>query len=268
MKTLFLFFMFCWFQVGAFSQTPTDSVFFSIHYIAQFKNKVEDVRPLTEEKVLDVMAGHTDFYGRWQRKREEITDSIIGSGGQFDEVQQRTANYPRPRQFYSVMENYPHKGERMVIDRVLYPYYYIEPIEPITWKLENRDSVIANYQCHGASCTFRGHKWNVYYTTDIPYSVGPWKLFGLPGVIMYAKDDRGTFIFDAIEVRKGNRTFKTPSLRRVKKCTSAELRKLKIESYKDPDSFMRRMTGQILQGYDANGKPLVHKSKTALFLEN
>ena len=143
-----------------------------------------------------------------------------------------------------------------------------ESIEPIAWKLENRDSVIAEHQCHAASCIFRGHKWEVYYTTDIPYSVGPWKLFGLPGVIMYAKDDRGIFIFDAIEVRKGNRVFKAPSLRKTKKCTSAELRKLKIEMCKNPDGFVRRMTGQTLQGYDANGKPLVYRPKTALFLED
>ena len=76
------------------------------------------------------------------------------------------------------------------------------------------------------------------------------------------------FIFDAIEVRKGNRVFKAPSLRKTKKCTSAELRKLKIEMCKNPDGFVRRMTGQTLQGYDANGKPLVYRPKTALFLED
>lgn len=50
--------------------------------------------------------------------------------------------------------------------------------------------------------------------------------------------------------------------------TSAELRKLKIEMCKNPDGFVRRMTGQTLQGYDANGKPLVYRPKTALFLED
>ena len=255
-------------QLG-FSQNCQDSVLFSIHYIASFKNTVEDAKVQTEEKVLDVMQGHTDFYGRWQRKREELTDSILKAGGQFGDVQQAIGVYPRPRQFYSVLNNYPQKGERMIMDKLLYPYYSIESTENINWQLEDNDSVIAEYPCHSASCTFRGHKWDVYYTTDIPYSVGPWKLFGLPGAIMYAKDNTGIFVFEAIEVRNGNkRIYKKPNLQKTKKCTSEEIKKLKVDFYKDPDGFVRRIAGQSVKGYDAKGKTLLHKAKTALFMED
>lgn len=255
-------------SVNAFSQEQPDSVIFSIHYIAQFKNRVEDAEVRTEEKVLDVMNGHTEFYGRWQRKRDEIMDSVISAGGQFAEVQNAIAEYPRPRQFYSVQQNYPKKGERLLLDRIaIKKFYYIENIEPIKWNLEQGDTVVAGYQCQKASCDYRGRHWTAYYTTDIPFSVGPWNLAGLPGAIMYAKDDSGIFVFDGIEVRRGKRVFKGPNMAKAQQCSRDELRKMKQELDKDPDGFVKRLTGVKQNGYGPDGKPIIYKPKTTLFME-
>ena len=257
-------------KLDAFSQVSSDSILFSIHYIAQFKHCVESEKLQTEEKVLDVMAGgFSDFYGRWFRKRSELTDSLVRAGGDFNEIMKAVNPYPSPCQFYSVYQNYPQKGELLFCDRVaIKQFYYTEKIAPIHWSLENKDSVIAEYTCQAASCVFRGHHWTVFYTTDIPFSVGPWKLAGLPGAIMYAKDDTGIFIFEAIEVRRGNRIFKGPNLKKSQKCTRAELRQMQMDADKDPNGFIKRLTGYESKGYSPDGKPIVYEPKTTLFMED
>ena len=34
---------------------------------------------------------------------------------------------------------------------------------------------------------FSGREWNVWFTEEIPVSLGPWKLNGLPGIILQAE---------------------------------------------------------------------------------
>ena len=58
----------------------------------------------------------------------------------------------------------------------------------MAWTVE-MDSVktVAGYECHLATTHFRGRDWRVWFTLDIPLSLGPWKLSGLPGLILAAE---------------------------------------------------------------------------------
>lgn len=51
------------------------------------------------------------------------------------------------------------------------------------------DSVktILGYECQMAETTFRGRHWKVWFTLDIPLSIGPWKFGGLPGLVLQAE---------------------------------------------------------------------------------
>ncbi len=63
----------------------------------------------------------------------------------------------------------------------------------INWKLKNSSKKIGNYKCQKAVGYFRGRTYTAWFTDEIPLSYGPWKLFGLPGLIMEAKDENGEF---------------------------------------------------------------------------
>ncbi len=82
-------------------------------------------------------------------------------------------------------------------------YMYQEDIPQINWVLSDSTKEICGYLCHQATASFRGRNWIVWYC-DIAKSVGPWKLNGLPGLILEAKTEDKEHFFTAISVRKSN----------------------------------------------------------------
>lgn len=63
----------------------------------------------------------------------------------------------------------------------------------IDWEIENKFRDIAGFHCQKATGKFRGRTYKVWFTTEIPVPYGPWKLFGLPGLIVKAKASGNLF---------------------------------------------------------------------------
>ncbi len=95
----------------------------------------------------------------------------------------------------TVFTNYP-EG-RITTQEMLYPYRYMtdEALEKQDWTLTDAQDSICGYACQSATAKYHGLTWNVYYTEDVPASIGPWKLGGLPGLITKATDAKGIHTF-------------------------------------------------------------------------
>lgn len=79
-------------------------------------------------------------------------------------------------------------------------WIYTEKYETPEWEITSKDSVIMDYPCILAICKFRGRVWSAWFTPEIPISQGPWKLGGLPGLILKATDSRGHYSYEAVEI--------------------------------------------------------------------
>ena len=66
--------------------------------------------------------------------------------------------------------------------------YVKEAAPKINWKLINETKKIGKFLCKKAIGNFRGRDYTVWYTKEIPVPYGPWKLHGLPGLILEAYD--------------------------------------------------------------------------------
>jgi len=66
--------------------------------------------------------------------------------------------------------------------------YGIEKRTPIKWSLENETKKIGDFNCKKAVGDFRGRQYTAWYTVEIPVPYGPWKLLGLPGLILEVYD--------------------------------------------------------------------------------
>lgn len=68
------------------------------------------------------------------------------------------------------------------------------------WKIIDSTKNIANYKCKLATREFRGRRYFVWYTNDIPTTFGPWKLNGTGGLILEARDEKGEFKLYALKI--------------------------------------------------------------------
>ena len=55
------------------------------------------------------------------------------------------------------------------------------------WTLTDEKKEILGMQCKSAEVSFRGRDYKAFYTEAIPIPEGPWKFYGLPGLILYIK---------------------------------------------------------------------------------
>jgi GLPGLI family protein len=68
-----------------------------------------------------------------------------------------------------------------------------EEIPQFEWRIMGEQKTIAEHACFGATTSFRGRSYSVWFTPDIPLDVGPWKFSGLPGAILQVNDKEGRF---------------------------------------------------------------------------
>lgn len=99
------------------------------------------------------------------------------------------------------------------------------------WKVDYKKyKDIDGLKCYYAEVMFRGHKWEAWFTTEIPLPYGPWKLYGLPGLILEAKNESGRYHFVATKISAVKKRFELPDFSQLKEVTLKQL--LAIEEEK------------------------------------
>ena len=136
-------------------------------------------------------------------------------------------------------------------------YSAAEPVENIKWYITNDTTTIFNYKCFKAKSTFRGRTWIAWFTREVPVSRGPWKLSGLPGLILRASDSDNHYVFEIAGVSKISKVLDMSLFEKYKEVSIDEFNKLMIKSKTDPMDFVMNQTGRSIgQGYDREGKPI------------
>jgi GLPGLI family protein len=164
-------------------------------------------------------------------------------------------------------ENKLARKEPLVMDT----YLIDEAMPAIDWKVSSDTATFGGLHCQKATGHFKGRDYTAWFCPDMPLHVGPWKLNGLPGVIVQAYDTKKDvqFMFDGVEkvifTPKTNDQLSRPGTegpgpRRIMiggddvgdpniiqlpknaiKTTDKEFSKLQAAMRKDPNAFVQSM---------------------------
>lgn len=108
--------------------------------------------------------------------------------------------------------------------------YVKENATIINWKIYNETKRVGNFVCKKATCFFRGREYTAWFTSNIPVPFGPWKLNGLPGLILeaYDKDKFAFWYFKNVEYPTKNEE----RIKNVQKLKNEKIVFLSIDEYK------------------------------------
>ncbi len=80
----------------------------------------------------------------------------------------------------------------------------VEDERKIVWNILKDKQKIQEYSVQKAVAFFGGRNWEAWFTNEIPISDGPYKFYGLPGLIIQLSDEKKSHIFKLISVQKNN----------------------------------------------------------------
>ncbi|WP_027384885.1 GLPGLI family protein [Epilithonimonas caeni] len=92
---------------------------------------------------------------------------------------------------YSVTKTYP--DYKTNLHRKLgMDAYNISEDRKINWKISSEKEKIGEWNTQKAETDFAGRHWIAWFSTDIPIQDGPYKFYGLPGLIVKIEDKTGS----------------------------------------------------------------------------
>lgn len=187
--------------VGAFAQKP-DTAQVLVHYkFTHVRDTTNRDHPYTENMALYI--GKTSSAYR-------SYDNVLEETAYKKQLQAQIASSPdgnvriNRNRSRSRTEYYQFPNEKKLARKepLVMESYLIEDAMPaIDWKISNDTMTFGGLHCQKATANFKGRNYTAWFCPDMPLHVGPWKLNGLPGVIVEAYDAKKDvqFMFDGVE---------------------------------------------------------------------
>lgn len=118
-------------------------------------------------------------------------------------------------------------------------YTKAEPLTKIEWIIQSQKKKILEQDCQRATASFGGRNYTAWFAPAIPINAGPWKLGGLPGIILAANDEKNEIAFTCTKITIPEED--APLIMASKKSTllsTAEFNKTKQKFANDPQAFI------------------------------
>ena len=186
---------------AAVAQKP-DTARVLVHYkFTHVTDTTDRAHPYTENmallvgKTASVYKSYDGMASDAQFRKAYLEAKANNPGGQV--MVDRSGAGMRPKYY-----QYPNVQKLLTEDYILVTEYLIAgPMPAIDWKISGDTATFGGLHCQEATGHFKGRDYIAWFCPDLPVHTGPWKLNGLPGVIVDAHDTKNEVIFkfDGVE---------------------------------------------------------------------
>ena len=191
------------FTLLSFNLVFSQSQSYSVKY-RQILNLTPNVSAdSTGEEVTLLHKGNTSFYVRNRIESDTIKDDrIVTIKDDANPLDRRRIR--KDRTGIGVYKDFD--SSKLIIRELVgkSPYLITESFPKFDWHIEPDKKNIGGFDCQKATVTHKGRQYTAWFTTKIPSSDGPWKFYGLPGLILEIKDSerKVEFVFTSISFDK------------------------------------------------------------------
>lgn len=175
----------------------------TMEFVYDYRFCVDTTGMLEDNYVSDnmLLQIESDGMSKFSSYKNLTVDSILMRSSQEQIVEAAMDGKLSNGEFMTIYKNYP-AGRLTHTEKICQDWFrYEEDMPQLDWEFTDSTTTVLGYECQGARCKFRGREWTVFFTEEIPLMDGPWKLHGLPGLIMTATDKDGHYTFECIGIK-------------------------------------------------------------------
>ncbi len=140
----------------------------------------------------------------------------------------------------------------------------------INWTITRDTRKIDAYTCQRATGEYGGRVYTAWFAPELSFSTGPWKLSGLPGIILEAEDEKKEVQFLFKSINKDTTEHTGTERSRVTKVTEAAFKRAEEAYDKDPAGAMQAQLSfsePIPLAYRDNSGKFTSGPEAALLIE-
>ena len=231
---------------------------YEMKYVKDTTNEKQLVDPLKETLMLEIGQKVSKCYSYTFYLRDSILTADYKAGASQETITQHAQAYGNGNISYQIFKNYP-TGKVTTTDRLGTTNILCEEAnERPEWQLHPDTMTILSYACQKATSRFKGRDYTAWYTMEVPVSEGPWKLHGLPGLIIKAEDSQYHYSFTCTGLEQCREV--KPILIQTKgreKLNRKELDRMYERFYGDPIGFLTATSPNVtINITDGQGNPI------------
>jgi GLPGLI family protein len=186
-KTLLALFIISFALIHA--QQTANRFFYELTFKPKKQIEATD-KVMTILDILDKKSVYEDFTKRAQDSIvKNVVEEAVKAGRGYD-----LASYVKAPKFdHKITKSYPDMEKEYVLDWAGSNLFGYNDIVKFDWKILNEKEKIGEYNTQKATTEFGGRKWTAWFSTDFPFQDGPYKFYGLPGLIVKIEDTEKNF---------------------------------------------------------------------------
>ncbi len=233
-------------------------------FIYEYSFKMDSLNKNISEKEimnLDITKEGSNFYSNEKFISDSLTNAEFKKAEAIKSTNIDLGKIKKnPKVGFSITKKYP-DFQTVLHTSISGDPYAIEENEKITWNILPETKEIEGIKVQKATTNFIGRKWIAWFADEIQFQDGPYKFYGLPGLILSLEDVNGDHIFKFVGSKKLNYS---PVLNnnlgeKELPISSKKFKELWKEYLNDPSKKMRQLLSDSsiqLKMYDASGKEL------------